>query len=293
MAGEDRGEDGRGAHVREAFSLLADETRLDIVEYLRHADAPASYAEIKDGIGVRDSGRFNYHLDKLIGTFVTEAESGYYLSFSANTLYQTILSTRPLATHPDIELETDKACPECGSTYDIAYQAEMIASQCPDCDTQGFGYPFPPGGFDDRTDEEVLRAAVQRMYHHISLALHGICPYCSGSMGTTVMTDCDSPFNTSVLVLYTCSLCEMTLHIGPAAMAQQHATVVSLFDEYGLRPTEMLPWEFRVYVSQMEVTVRAMDPYELSLPIEIDDDTYRLDINEREAGINIEVETGS
>jgi hypothetical protein len=271
----------RGAHVREAFQLLADETRLDIIEHLRCAeDGPVSYAEIKSALGIQDSGRFNYHLDKLSGTFISKSEEGYALSFSANTLYQAILSTRPIAEHPSLTFDVAESCPECGSTFEIRYEHEFIVSQCPNCEAQSFGYPFPPGGFEGRTDEETLRAMVQRMYHHVSLAQQGVCPYCSGKMTAEWLTDHDTEFSSDVLVHYTCSLCEMELYTSVVGMIEQHSAVVSLFDDYDIDRREMMPWEFRSHAPPEDVTIRSKEPLHIEVPVTIDGDEFTVHVGE-------------
>jgi DNA-binding transcriptional ArsR family regulator len=62
----------------EAFSVLGNELRLAILRTLREVDE-ATYSELKAGVGVIDSGRFNYHLSKLVGHFVARVEGGYRL----------------------------------------------------------------------------------------------------------------------------------------------------------------------------------------------------------------------
>jgi hypothetical protein len=85
----------RNGHIRDAFLLLADNTRLDIIEHLRCADdGPVTYADLKNELAIHDSGRFNYHLGKLTGTFVSKTEDGYSLSFSANALCPADVSSR-------------------------------------------------------------------------------------------------------------------------------------------------------------------------------------------------------
>jgi DNA-binding HxlR family transcriptional regulator len=53
----------------EAFEVLGNEIRTAMV--LELADAgPLSFSELRERVGVTDSGRFNYHLEKLVGRFV-------------------------------------------------------------------------------------------------------------------------------------------------------------------------------------------------------------------------------
>ena len=41
-----------------------------------HPDDPRTFSELREAVGMRDSGQFNYHLDKLLGTFVRVTEEG-------------------------------------------------------------------------------------------------------------------------------------------------------------------------------------------------------------------------
>lgn len=50
-----------------------------ILQTLAEADDPVSFSELRDRVGVSDSGQFNYHLGKLDGHFVEAAEKGYQL----------------------------------------------------------------------------------------------------------------------------------------------------------------------------------------------------------------------
>jgi hypothetical protein len=73
----------------EAFSVLGNELRLTILRTLREADG-ATYSELKTGVGVADSGRFNYHLTKLVGHFVARTEGGYRLRTPGEQVVQAI-----------------------------------------------------------------------------------------------------------------------------------------------------------------------------------------------------------
>jgi len=64
----------------EAYALLADGTRVAIVRALGESDGPRSFTALRERVGIRDSGRFNYHLQRLVGTFVERTECGYVLT---------------------------------------------------------------------------------------------------------------------------------------------------------------------------------------------------------------------
>jgi hypothetical protein len=64
-----------------SFDLLGNETRLGIVQALLAAEPePLRFSDIRDEVGVRDTGRFNYHLGRLRGTLVEKSDEGYVLT---------------------------------------------------------------------------------------------------------------------------------------------------------------------------------------------------------------------
>lgn len=73
---------GESAPV-EAFSLLAHEDRLAILEAVVRADGrgdgPLPFSTLRETVGIRDSGRFSYHLQELTDLFLTRSSDGYSL----------------------------------------------------------------------------------------------------------------------------------------------------------------------------------------------------------------------
>lgn len=102
----------------EAFDALADETRLAILRALadRRQEAPErptlSFSELRERVGVRDSGLFNYHLSKLVGRFVRERPEGYELGHAGRRVIRADGHGDP----GDGEEAASEACPVCGET---------------------------------------------------------------------------------------------------------------------------------------------------------------------------------
>lgn len=96
-----------------AFSALANPVRIDIIRTLGAANAPLSFSDLHRSTDVKDSGQFNYHLGKLVGSFVHSTEDGYTLS-SAGRLIRHVLSEELLSTDPSFDLDRiDGECPFC------------------------------------------------------------------------------------------------------------------------------------------------------------------------------------
>ena len=68
------------AAATDTFTLLSNETRVRIVVALDASEAGLRFSELRARVGVRDAGRFNYHLERLRGRLVTKSDDGYVLT---------------------------------------------------------------------------------------------------------------------------------------------------------------------------------------------------------------------
>ena len=83
----------------EAFAVLGNEIRLDIVRVLWNADAAHEYDDVSDTaetisfselrrrVDIDDNGKFNYHLSQLVPHFVRQTGSVETLSTSCGFVY--------------------------------------------------------------------------------------------------------------------------------------------------------------------------------------------------------------
>lgn len=67
MPTDTRSEESAALSPDEAFAVLGDETRLQILQTLGEADKPLAFSALFDRIEYDDSSNFGYHLDKLVG----------------------------------------------------------------------------------------------------------------------------------------------------------------------------------------------------------------------------------
>jgi hypothetical protein len=186
----------------EAFETLADATRLDILRELGRAEphgAPTSlsFSELRARVGVRDSSRFNYHLQKLGDTFVdqfdeADEKEGYHLTYAGYTVYR-LLVRGVFAGSPPVDARTDEwACPECGSALAVASRGDgMTDVDCPECGTDYLHYEFPPHGAAERSDDadDLLLAVDAWARSELLLFDRGVCPWCGGRVESRLTTD--------------------------------------------------------------------------------------------------------
>ena len=123
----------------EAFAALGDETRLAVLLARREACDPADpddgvpFSRLRERVGVRDSGRFNYHLDRLEGRFVRRVENGYALRRSGRQLVRTVVAGTSIE-EPALEpTGIDADCPFCGAPLAATYEDEWLYRVCTGC----------------------------------------------------------------------------------------------------------------------------------------------------------------
>jgi DNA-binding transcriptional ArsR family regulator len=184
----------------DAFALLGNETRMAILRSLGDADDPVPFSDLRQDVGMRDSGQFNYHLDKLVGQFVEQTEEGYVLRQVGQRVIEAILSGA--VTHaPEFELTTiDETCHYCGSQVAVRYGEERVRIYCTNCEgaydatdpSHGAQYPdvsgylgtmmLPPAGVAGRTPADVYHAAWTWANLEILAMASGVCPRCSADI---------------------------------------------------------------------------------------------------------------
>jgi len=103
----------------EAFKLLSDRTRLELLEALWEThdpmdSSPMPFSDLRERVSADDPGQVHYHLDRLTEHFVRHSEEGYELREAGKRIVRMLLSGTAL-DDPEIEpVEVDMSCPYCG-----------------------------------------------------------------------------------------------------------------------------------------------------------------------------------
>ncbi|MFB1064277.1 winged helix-turn-helix domain-containing protein [Natrinema sp. H-ect4] len=271
-------DDRTEATVREAFSLLDHEIRLEILLTLLedwHAvyTAPKSYAELMDAVGMRDSGKFNYHLDKLRGVYVRQVEDGYVPTASVTALYRAVLAHRPTERLEYEPTAIDSTCPRCDSAAILRYDRGFVSVECTACDDwPGFTYPFPKNGFAGRSARAVARATARRARYHIGLARDGQCPFCAGTTTVNVPLD-DIADDTPVEIA--CDTCPFLVGVEPLSPLLFEDRVASALGDIGV-DLERPDWELPTPTTWVE----SRDPVRLALEVEDEAGTATIVVDE-------------
>ena len=271
------------------FDLLADETRLGIVRELGDAEGPISFAELRERVGVRDSGRFNYHLDKLTDRFVSKRENGYALTRAGRQIDGTLRAgTYTLAA--DIEpIALNEPCPTCGSTQHLRYEDQLVRTEC-DCPVAA-QFHVPPSSLAGESRETFPTACDRYLKTALYKSRRGFCTYCDGSVEASVRP-LSSPGESSEAVPFafdrpqdvpvvemTCRRCERALVSGLSLALLDHPTVVSVYADRNRTARDRPFWAIRGFGTDRE-RIRERDPLRAAVTYRVDGDALTLVVDE-------------
>lgn len=189
----------RSLSPEEAFAVLGDETRLQILEVLGGADGPLSYTELFDRIEYDDSANFTYHLERLVDHFVRKTDEGYAPRLPGRRVIEAIYSGVVTDGLLIERTATDLTCMYCGHPTEMAYYDEVAVVYCSECEGRignlGLaedwpitaddivGYvSIPPAGVYGRTPTEILEAAGIWTIADVQAIVREVCPRCAASI---------------------------------------------------------------------------------------------------------------
>jgi len=261
----------------DAFGLVANETRLSILEALWNAtESPVRFTDLRRKVGMRDSAQFNYHLDKLTDQFVRKVDDGYELRHAGQKVVRAVLAGS-FTEHPTLgPIDVGDPCVQCGAGLQADYADEQLAIECPDC---GYGhgeYAFPPGGLTERSHEELLAAFDQRVRHLHCLAKDGVCPECSGRMETTVERTEDCCVDSALTATHRCQQCDHELCSAVGLALLDDSEVVGFHREHGVSLSERPYWTLPWCVSDEPVERVSEQPQRFEVAIDCEGETLRV-----------------
>ncbi len=276
----------------EAFAALGNEARIQILYALWDADGSLTYSELKERIGIQNSGQFNYHLEKLLDQFVEKSDDGYDLRMAGEHVIGAVISGT-LTHDPSFEpAELTGSCPHCGDQVKAEYANETLTVWCaseeghiPVNDRPGVlaEVPFPPAGVADRAPDAVARAAMAWGNAQFTSMYDGVCPRCAGPVSLTIET-CDDHTGgqgeiceecTAVFATWAhreCDICRFDAVVPAWVHLLQHPGVAGFFFDHDV---VTIPWTWEVLTA---ATVRPTreevsdDPFRVQFRFEVDGD---------------------
>lgn len=273
------------------FTALSDDNRVAILQTLWESDEDAvPFSDLREAVGIEDSGQFNYHLDKLVDRFVTRTENGYRLSQAGKRINGAIEAGAYTVEASFDPILLDEGCPVCGETRTLRYEDETVTVECESCPvTARFG--VPPSVFIDCDRAAIPRVAsryLRTIFRHLS---DGFCAYCDGpvrpAIGSflgddapeSIPDDFPGEFSADVddlpVVEYDCRRCGATATSAMSLAFLDHPAVVSFYHDNGIDVRAQSVWDFTAFDTDSE-RIRTRDPLRASVTYGIDADELTL-----------------
>lgn len=185
--------------AEEAFSFLGDGLRLAILQALAERETDAgprertiAYSDLRRAVGERDSGKFNFHLRKLTGRFVTHTDDGYRLREPGREAVR-LLERGVVDAEANFEsTDVDESCPLCGAGIRVVYDDHHILTTCDTCaglfGMDGCpsgtitGAVLPPATVDGRDPESLFYRAHRVLERRLHDMVDGVCLECGGDV---------------------------------------------------------------------------------------------------------------
>lgn len=289
-----------GADPEEAFGLVANELRFEIVEALWNAETdderPLSFSDLRERVGLRDSGQFNYHLDKLTPRFVRKVAEGYELTYAGKQVVGAAVS----GTYTDADVTIDPhvvgSCPACEAPVELAYESGAIVIECTECDLSiTDGMPAPPvlAAHNDQADLPAVFTGLLRS--RLVTINEGVCTLCGGPIDSTPLPFADSemsfdPGEGHVGVAHHCRVCDREAHSAIDLTVVEHPAVVALLHERGVDVRALPLWEMD-WLGDDTATVESEDPPRVRVDVERGGERVRLHVDDDCEVVDYERET--
>jgi hypothetical protein len=288
-----------GISPDEAFAVLGNDIRLDIVRVLWHANAVHQYDEVSDTastisftdlrrkVDIDDNGQFNYHLSQLVPHFVRQTDDGYRLSGAGKQIARTVIAVSG-TDDLDFSADLEQPCPLCDAPMIAAYEDQWLRVRCTECDGQ-FGDETPQGSvflsnypaaaLGERTTDEALTVGFYRCMLDNAYLMHGICRECAGSISTTVSV-CSAHQNqpadpcphcgtrSRVWATQRCETCGFAKRLPVEVFVMGLTPVIGFFDEKGI---DVLAPSLEEIVDQLQYCIETTvseAPFRVTVAIE-------------------------
>jgi DNA-binding transcriptional ArsR family regulator len=177
----------------ETFDRVNNPLRLAILRALARAfsESPIEphmrYSDLREAVGARDKGNFNYHLDRLDG-LVTKTPEGYAITDVGLTVVSTVASR---SLDPDWEWgprDVPGECFFCGDSLTLRHEDGHLLLTC-GSDDHGLVFSAPPSLVDDHPDDELLERVALVLYQQATQVKHGVCPECRGDVTPEIVPE--------------------------------------------------------------------------------------------------------
>jgi DNA-binding transcriptional ArsR family regulator len=272
------------------FGLLSDETRVDVLRAVAHAQdelaavdagpAALGFSEIYDRVDVDNTSKLSYHLGELTGTFLRKDEDGYSFTHAGERMVRFVVSgnyERP----PDVApTPTEGRCPFCGeAALRATLHHQFFLVECTACERPVSNYSVTPAQVRSLDGEDLVRSVGRKQAADYDRVRRGVCPECGGPLSTRIreVDEVPTPDADPFLVADRCSECLRPYNALLTTRVAYHPASVAFHWDRGVDVTAKGLWTFTGHLLEGRWTSErvATDPAEYQVVLRHDGDALR------------------
>lgn len=273
---------GDKTDIGEVFGTVANDLRFEILRTLwethtEHPEAvdrpehePVSFSRLRERVGVRDSGRFNYHLNELVPRFVRKEDNGYVLTHAGTQTIGTAVSGVYTDSNAELEEAVFGQCSntDCNGTLRADYDSGHITVDCDDCVREAVMH-VPPIIVETHDIESDPTVVQQFTLTETQRLIRGFCPLCSGPVDQRITGHLENgTARGRVGVTHVCEECGNVSHTTAVLSVTDHPAVVSLLYDAGIDYRDIALWRPPQAV-EFEETVESENPIRVAVSVTI------------------------
>lgn len=264
----------------EIFDSLTHSTRVDILEALASArrESPADpwveYSALRDAVGIRDNGNFNYHLRELDG-FIEQSPAGYMLTRSGREIVSAVKSGGFDDGWTWGPVDARGECPFCDSPVELHYESGVLWLTCGN-DGHSMGLWASPALLVSQPEDEVEELIAFLGNQWGAMIRRGICSECQGRVDGQIEYGGHQPDHYHYHA--ECHRCGSQHAIPLGLYLISHPTVRDFYDDHDvdIRGTPFWTLDF---ATPGRDSVISTDPLRLRIDITHADDSLQLEIS--------------
>lgn len=278
-------DDNIDPEVVDAISSLGNSQRLQILLVLGEEEREhherrhtKTFTELYDAVDIESSSQFSYHLNQLVGQFVSETPTGYRLTYSGTKIVRVIRSGVYETTSSFEDREVSGACLFCDETTFLAtLDIDQFRIRCTSCDAILITDFCPQSQTRDRTTSEIIESYCYRIWSIYIQLRGGICPECFGPVDT-VVSQYEHGGNVHHIHNSSCRECQFLVSMPVEVPVAFHPAVLSLFWNHGISILDVPLWVFYEYITSevIEMEIVSDEPFEAHFTVTMDDESLSL-----------------
>lgn len=271
-------------NLDEAFSLVSHDIRLEIIKQLADQGSRVSFETLRSSCGVEDPGHFRYHLNKLVGIYVTKTDSGYELTPVGGRVVGSIYSGVYTHRFTEESIETSIRCIRCATRLSATFDGSTVRLRCTECGSDVTDMVVPPTAITQSSNASMSRSVEDWIETVHQILRQGFCINCWGQLDSGIELHAtetpEVPSTTTPMAKYNCDICGGSWKTTVGSAFVHHPTVVSFYYEHGTNVNDCRTWQLSLYEDE-NATVVSADPVEVELSIAEDGQTLTLRVNEQ------------